>query len=104
MVNDVKSNVMLLVCELELRGAVLKFRDPGTGDSEGDEEIREELMMSVSVEKDELSGKEPSRSSFWQVESSNGKSRCRMVEELKETASGASQYECQFVWCVILIK
>lgn len=69
MVNDVKSNEMVLVRELELRGAVLKFRDPGTGHSEGDEEIREGFMMSVSVEKDELSGKEPSIGSFWQVES-----------------------------------
>lgn len=81
--NDVKSNEMVLASELELRGAVLKFRDPGTGDSEEeDEEIREGFMMSVSVEKDELPGtKEPSKSSFWRVESSNGKSRCRMVEE-----------------------
>jgi hypothetical protein len=38
--NDVKSNGgMLLVedVELELRRALLEFRDPGTGDSEGEE-------------------------------------------------------------------
>lgn len=40
MLNDVKSNGgMLLVedVELELRRALLEFRDPGTGDSEGEE-------------------------------------------------------------------
>lgn len=92
--NDVKSNEMVLASELELlEGAVLKFRDPGAGDSEEeDEEIREGFMMSVSVEKDELSGKEPSKSSFWRVESSNGKSRCRMVEEKREEQpQGCSQ-------------
>lgn len=56
---------------------MLKFRGPGTGDSEGradeargwNDEIREGLMVSVSSEKDGLSEtKEPSRS-FWQRES-----------------------------------
>ena len=56
---------------------MLKFRGPGTGDSEEradeargwNDEIREGLMVSVSSEKDGLSEtKEPSRS-FWQRES-----------------------------------
>lgn len=35
MLNDVKSNVEMLFKELELPEVVLKFRGPGTGDSEG---------------------------------------------------------------------
>ena len=57
-VNDVKSNGRMLFGELELRKAMLKFRGPGTGDSEGGEErlgkdeVRRGSMMSVSYEKD----------------------------------------------------
>ena len=57
MVNDVKSIGMVLELEeLELAEALLKFRGPIRGDSEGRVErgidVWKELMMSVSVEKD----------------------------------------------------
>lgn len=56
-VNDWKSNGMVLVeSELELRGAMPKFRDPGTGDSEGGvvergvaNVVRDGSMVSVSA-------------------------------------------------------
>jgi hypothetical protein len=61
-VNDVKSNVVNeLGRELELRDAALKFRGPGTGDSEDgmveggvENEVRGGSMVSVSAEKDGL--------------------------------------------------
>jgi hypothetical protein len=59
-VNDEKSNgERLLWEELELREAMLKFRGPGTGDSEGgivEEEgwVPVGKIMSFSVEKDWL--------------------------------------------------
>lgn len=59
-VNDVTSIVGIgLLGELELRDALLKFRDPGTGGSESGrgenkDEFPWEEMVSVSVEKDEL--------------------------------------------------
>lgn len=34
MLNDVRSNEEMVFRELELRDALLKFRGPGTGDSE----------------------------------------------------------------------
>lgn len=71
--NDVTSNEEMVSegSELGLREALLKFRGPGTGDSEGGEEIEMEtggcvegLMVSVSSEKDGLSERqELSRSS-----------------------------------------
>lgn len=58
-VNDEMSNGKALFGELELRKAMLKFRGPGTGDSEGVEEerlekdeVRRGSMVSVSYEKD----------------------------------------------------
>lgn len=56
--NDVTSNGGMLLLEdveLELRRALLEFRDPGTGDSEREERGNEDLsgrMVSVSEEKD----------------------------------------------------
>lgn len=68
---------------------MLKFRGPGTGDSEEradeargwNDEIREGLMVSVSSEKDGLSETKESSRPFWQRESSesSGMSRCRMA-------------------------
>ena len=61
MLNDVTSNEEIVFGELELRDALLKFRGPGTGDSEEErrgekieDEVREGSMMSVSEEKDGL--------------------------------------------------
>ena len=68
MVNDVKSIVVEgLWEELELRDAMLKFRDPEIGDSEGREEMGEcvPFMMSGSVEKDELFRGGFKRHPFW---------------------------------------
>lgn len=56
---------------------MLKFRGPGTGDSEGradgargwNDEIREGLMVSVSSEKDGLSEPKKPNESFWLRES-----------------------------------
>lgn len=65
MVNDVTSIGAKVEGELELREAMLKFRGPD-GDSEGREErgVPCWLMVSTSVERDELLGKE-FRNPFW---------------------------------------
>ena len=73
MVNDVRSNgVIVRVGELELRDAMLKFRGPGTGNSEGGvdewgkkDEVRRGSMMSVSVEKDECNRGKAFTRPFW---------------------------------------